>query len=571
MKNNKEDIAVSIIVPVYNVYEYLDCCLNSLVNQNFHSYEIIIINDGSTDNSQEIIDSYANKYPSLIRSLKKDNEGLGLTRNLGIKLARGEYLFFVDSDDWLPQNAVTSLYDKAIKFNSDYVLSDSISFYSKKKKEYNPSLPIDPTNLLKVPDKKTMVKYSTHHGSVCAHTKLIKKSLFKIIDFPTGRYEDLATIPIILSYAENPTYLNKPCYFYRAQRQGSLSRIEAFHPDHDMLKQWNRIKKFTNPNYAQEISYAIYWSLNEKAKYFNGDYTLFYAQKYYLSNNTYFKNNSYIKEDIKIGLLRDFNTVPQIPKIIHYCWFGGNPKNERILSCIESWRKLNPDYIIMEWNESNCDINETEYTKQAFKAKKWAFVSDYFRLKALYLYGGFYLDTDILALKSLDPFLCNKVVLSFEIKHIVVVGTIGAVEKSDFILKLLNTYKNDIFEQAYTMPFRITEFLSKHKYGLVKNGLTQILKDDIKIYTPNVFMVDAGDGYCVTKHLYEGSWLKNKDEDYYTAVLNHYRNEISNQRFSKSILYFFYRCCHEIISKPCFKYLKPYVKVVFYYFKKKFT
>ncbi len=563
MKN--DNIAVSIIVPVYNVYDYLDCCISSFVKQTFHSYEILIIHDGSTDNCQEITDDYAIRYPKLIRSFAKENEGLGLTRNFGIKQAKGEYLFFVDSDDWVPKNAVAILYEKAIKCNSDYVLGDYIASNGSDKKDYCSSMPPVIFGESKTIDKKTMVRYSTMHGSVLAPAKLVKKSLFKIIDFPTGRYEDLATIPIILSFAENPTYLNRPCYFYRNQRQGSLTDIKAFHPDHDRQEQWNRIKKFANPDYSNEICYAIYWNLNENAKYFNGDYVLYYSQKYYLTNKAYFQNNNYIEEDIRKGYFRDFNTIPQIPKIIHYCWFGGNPKNELILSCIESWREHNPDYEIMEWNESNCDINETEYTKQAYQAKKWAFVSDYYRLKALYYYGGFYLDTDMMALNSLAPFLCNKVVLSFEFKHIVNFGIAGAVKNSDFIFKLINTYKNDTFEQAYTLPLRITEFLSKNHYGLVKNGLTQILEDDIKINTPNVFTVDAKDGYCVTKHLYEGSWLNGKAQDYYTEVLNHYLNEIANPNSSK--LYLFYRICHEFISKPCFKHIKPYVKVVFYFFK----
>lgn len=75
-----------------------------------------------------------------------------------------------------------------------------------------------------------------------------------------------------------------------------------------------------------------------------------------------------------------------------------------------------PDYEIIEWNEDNCDVNEIEYTRQAYNAKKWAFVSDYFRPKALCSHGGFYLDTDMMALGSPDPFLCNRVVFSFELK-----------------------------------------------------------------------------------------------------------------------------------------------------------
>ena len=82
-------------------------------------------------------------------------------------------------------------------------------------------------------------------------------------------------------------------------------------------------------------------------------------------------------------------------KVIHYCWFGGNPKSELILKCIDSWKKICPDYKIIEWNEDNFDVNCCLYVKEAYTAKKWAFVSDYCRFHVLYHYGGIYLDTDL--------------------------------------------------------------------------------------------------------------------------------------------------------------------------------
>lgn len=118
------------------------------------------------------------------------------------------------------------------------------------------------------------------------------------------------------------------------------------------------------------------------------------------------------------------------------------------------------------------------------------------------------------------------------------------------------------------MPRRITDFLTKGKYGFTKNGLTQILKGDIKIYSPNVFTVDAADGRCVLKHLYDGSWIDEKEPEYYNVILKHYLNQIQNSTPRKNIAYFFYRCCHEIISKPCFKHVKPYAKRAFYFAKR---
>lgn len=96
-----------------------------------------------------------------------------------------------------------------------------------------------------------------------------------------------------------------------------------------------------------------------------------------------------------------------IPKIIHYCWFGGNPLPESAKKCIASWRKFLPDYEIKEWNESNFDVNIIPYTAEAYKAKKYAFVSDYARFYILYKYGGLYFDTDVEVIHNMDDIIAR--------------------------------------------------------------------------------------------------------------------------------------------------------------------
>ena len=103
-----------------------------------------------------------------------------------------------------------------------------------------------------------------------------------------------------------------------------------------------------------------------------------------------------------------------IPKIIHYCWLGGNPKHESVLKCIDSWRTYCPDYEIREWNESNLDISMNKYTRQAYDAKAWGFVPDYLRLWIVYTHGGIYLDTDVQIVRSFDPLLEHAAFCGFE-------------------------------------------------------------------------------------------------------------------------------------------------------------
>ena len=127
---------VSVIVPVYNVEDYIEECLESLVNQTLEDIEIIVVNDGSPDNSQKIIDKYVEKYPNKIKSFIKENGGQGSARNLGIENSNGEYLSFVDSDDWLDKCALEKMYYIAKNNDSDIVICDMIDHYEDNTEKY---------------------------------------------------------------------------------------------------------------------------------------------------------------------------------------------------------------------------------------------------------------------------------------------------------------------------------------------------------------------------------------------------------------------------------------------------
>lgn len=137
-----------------------------------------------------------------------------------------------------------------------------------------------------------------------------------------------------------------------------------------------------------------------------------------------------------------------IPKIIHYCWFGGNLLPESAKKCIASWRKFLPDYEIKEWNESNFDVNALKFTKQAFKLKKFAFVSDVARITALVKEGGIYMDTDVELLKPLDKFLNCHNFIGLETEFKVSTAVIGAERGSELLANFLNTYNDKNFVRS---------------------------------------------------------------------------------------------------------------------------
>lgn len=205
-----------------------------------------------------------------------------------------------------------------------------------------------------------------------------------------------------------------------------------------------------------------------------------------------------------------------IPKIIHYCWFGRNPKPELAEKCIESWHRICPDYKIVEWNEETFDINSNMYVKQAYEAGKYAFVTDYVRLFAIYTVGGIYMDTDVMILKNLDQFLNHAAFSGFESKTKIPTGIIASEAGQPLIGELLHYYNDARFAKedgSYNMTTNveiITGLLTSR--GFKPNGEFQVISG-VAFYPQNIFCPDHkklnDKDYMrdtVTIHYFAGSW-----------------------------------------------------------------
>ena len=134
-----------------------------------------------------------------------------------------------------------------------------------------------------------------------------------------------------------------------------------------------------------------------------------------------------------------------IPKKIHYCWYGGKNLPELAVHCIESWKKFCPEYEIIQWDETNTNLNENVYIQEAYNAKKWAFVTDYVRLKVLYQYGGIYMDTDVELIAPLDQYLKIDAFSGFENETQIPTGIMGSSAFHPFFYELLQYYKGKHF------------------------------------------------------------------------------------------------------------------------------
>ena len=172
-----------------------------------------------------------------------------------------------------------------------------------------------------------------------------------------------------------------------------------------------------------------------------------------------------------------------IPRIIHYCWFGRAPIPELALRCIESWHKFMPDYQYRLWNEENFDINSIPYVKEAYEAQKYAFVTDYVRLYALYTEGGIYMDTDVEVLKPYDELLTLKGFTGYEGSKYLppVTGTIASEAGHPWVKEQLDAYDDLHFIlpdgklDLTTNTDRISRIMKSH--GFIQNGEKQVYKD----------------------------------------------------------------------------------------------
>ena len=207
---------ISVIVPVYNVEKYLAKCLDSLVNQTTSDYEVIIVNDGSPDNCQSIIDKYVKENDNF-KSYIKENEGLAKARNYGVLKSIGEYILFIDSDDYAENNLIEECLN-------------NIEYYDLLIFEFNQICEVNKTiEVMKSKFKENKIYQLNHDSELlnkidnCAWNKCYKRELVIDVKYPDGWYEDLGATYIILDKAKKVGFINKPLINYIASRNDSIS------------------------------------------------------------------------------------------------------------------------------------------------------------------------------------------------------------------------------------------------------------------------------------------------------------------------------------------------------------
>ncbi len=256
---------ISVIIPVYKVQDYLPKCIESVLQQTYHNLEIILVDDGSPDKCGKICDSYARK-DERIRVVHKTNGGLASARNAGLECATGDYVCFIDSDDWITKNAIQVLYQGIKRYDADCSVGKCITILDKKGK-------LKPQNTSKQPVRYVTTATSTEAMKqvllTCssAFNRLYKRKMIQKLRFPEGKInEDEPLMLRIYAKCKKIVFLNQDTYYYRKRSNSittsrfSLKNVDCFYNSADNLafikKKKPELKECAEYKYIKTMLYC---------------------------------------------------------------------------------------------------------------------------------------------------------------------------------------------------------------------------------------------------------------------------------------------------------------------------
>lgn len=292
-----ENPIISVIVPVFNVDKYLNQCVDSILNQTFTDFELILVNDGSFDYSYEICKEYA-ENDSRVRVFSQENKGLSAARNLGINKARGEFLTFIDSDDYVVTEYLECLYTILIENDAEVVIGE---FY--RYNEDNNMLYYHITDDLspsKIDIEESINNLLTMNNFTAAWGKLYKRSIFDLLRFPEGRYyEDNHVLIKIYLKSRSTYYVKRSLYCYRITANSITSSKQSFHKIQDSVEAMEEI--------FLDITLSGYYRGNLKSVFLEQYRNRLIHIKNELYEKNLIENNLYYKIVLRLQFLDKYN------------------------------------------------------------------------------------------------------------------------------------------------------------------------------------------------------------------------------------------------------------------------
>ena len=242
---------ISIVVPIYNSEKFLTTCIDSLVNQSLKDIEILLINDGSTDDSQKIVDEYVKKYPDMCKSFIRKNSGQAASRNFGINHSNGDYVFFVDSDDYLEYNACEIAYNYAIRNDLDILCFDFYEEYENKIEKASSYYFFNEYQR----NKKYILNETAVWNKVIRRELLKKNKLFFMEDYI---YEDLELIPRLVLYTNKIDFISEKLYHYVVHQNSTMRPTEYSEKMKNIFIVMDKLyENFKNTEYQKELEYIF--------------------------------------------------------------------------------------------------------------------------------------------------------------------------------------------------------------------------------------------------------------------------------------------------------------------------
>lgn len=456
--------------------------MDSVLAQTLEEKEIILVDDGSWDNSPQICDRYARDYPELIRVIHKKNEGLGMARNTGVQAAVGEYVAFVDSDDAVEPEMYAEMYEKAVEEDCDIVMCDVRILYVEENR----------TSVVSSYSKKEidLSDYIAHGNNITySVNKLFRRRIWEENQYEKMLFEDISLIPSLITQYPAIGYVRKPFYqYYRRANTISTSLVGDMV---DIVQAFRNFIDTSNPEYREEVIYCaakqLYWNMTQSRTLFQADF-IGLLKEY----KKYFLLNPYLAKDGKVRKILDFLKKEVIPdKIICVHFDGSIPEDY-----LEQMQKDFPKAQLIDVGEGYYFPEQLPAVVQrALQEGNRRFAEEYYALRILAKEGGIVLFPWMRANINLKRLRLHPVFFGFADNENLETGCFGAVQDHFVIKALLDTYETkNIYNQAFLpLKERLRDFLMLH-FGLRVNGRKQLLKKEIQICLPSVLSYDMKDG-----------------------------------------------------------------------------
>lgn len=505
---------VSMLVPVYNAGEFLRRFMDSVLQQSFQDYELICVDNWSTDNSLEVLKEYQKAFPDKVFVYQTDEHGgVGKGRNTALRHARGEYVFWCDSDDIVHPLGIDQLYNEAQKYDADIVVGWAKTVIQ------------DETGqVTKVCDTSKKCTQAVSNDSAIMSgaefwLRLIRKSLLDDVGFmlETVVFDDISYLPVVQSRAKTIRYINFPVYYF-FRRTNSTCTVATAKVSHDSVT----AEKYALENCAPEHRKAVERFVAHRIR-FNLDFRWQYYDVYieWLKElMPSFSQNDYITSDKALYQRLQFAsslTDNKIPPIVYIDGFKERPSDERIAELEEKVFHEGSKVVVL--SENNCNINENEYVAEAYRNGDYDTVSGYFALKNIYENGGFFIHKSIRVINCFNSCKFHNAVFALIDKDTYSDRVFGAPANNPVYEDLLKTYSVswDKKKRYMSLSERIAIILSV-KYDIPFNGMSKLFGDTVSVLSPDMCTIDTRFGIATKRTICEHDFSDVKDSGEYITV-----------------------------------------------------